>query len=135
MCCASLNLLEKVLYQVFLRFVYQPWICCHITYFVDKIFPLSFFFQMLMDLGVERLILPVVPSSLRKWNTSFGYSNMKYSDRLQLLDYRFMDFQDSIMCQKPLLRIPLAEPQPSTGIFDAGQFFSQKDRKQSIKLP
>ncbi|KAM5549677.1 hypothetical protein ABKV19_000882 [Rosa sericea] len=72
--------------------------------------------KMLMDLGVERLVLPIVPRSVGKWNTSFGFSDIKGSDRLQFLDYRFMHFEDTIMCQKCLKRTFLAEPCPSKGI-------------------
>ena len=65
---------------------------------------------MLMELGVERLVLPIVPKSVGKWNNSFGFSDIKNSDRLQFLDYRFMHFEDAIMCQKCLVRTSLVEP-------------------------
>ncbi|GAV66597.1 PHD domain-containing protein/Agenet domain-containing protein [Cephalotus follicularis] len=63
----------------------------------------------LMGLGVKRLVLPAVPSVLNTWTTSFGFSKMTDSERLQFVDYTFLDFQDTIMCQKLLLRISSAE--------------------------
>ncbi|KAK9940808.1 hypothetical protein M0R45_017449 [Rubus argutus] len=66
--------------------------------------------KMLMDLGVERLVLPAVPSVLNTWTTAFGFSRMTDPERLQFLDYTFLDFQDTIMCQKLLMKIPPAEP-------------------------
>ena len=73
---------------------------------------ISFYFQMLMDLGVERLVLPTVPSLLDYWS-SVGFLKMTDSQRLQLLDYRFVEFENTIICQKSLMKIPLAEPCPS----------------------
>ncbi|XP_040364398.1 uncharacterized protein LOC112173256 isoform X2 [Rosa chinensis] len=70
--------------------------------------------KMLMNLGVERLVLPTVPHLLDNWS-SFGFSKMTDSQRLQVLDYRFMEFRDTIICQKSLMKIPLAEPCPSEG--------------------
>ncbi|EXB94106.1 Chromodomain-helicase-DNA-binding protein 4 [Morus notabilis] len=64
--------------------------------------------KTLMGLGVERLILPAIPSVLNTWTTSFGFSQMTASERLQFLDYTFLDFQDTIMCQKRL-KVPSAE--------------------------
>ncbi|XP_062017155.1 uncharacterized protein LOC133733544 [Rosa rugosa] len=66
--------------------------------------------KMLMDLGVERLVLPAVPSVLNTWTTAFGFSRMTESERLQFLDHTFLDFQDTIMCQKLLMKISPAEP-------------------------
>ncbi|XP_004296296.1 PREDICTED: uncharacterized protein LOC101308072 [Fragaria vesca subsp. vesca] len=66
--------------------------------------------KMLMDLGVERLVLPAVPSVLNTWTTAFGFSRMTKSERLQFLDHTFLDFQDTIMCQKLLMKISAAEP-------------------------
>lgn len=61
-----------------------------------------------MKLGVERLVLPAVPSVLNTWTTSFGFSQMTASERLQFVDYTFLDFQDTIMCQKLLMNAPSA---------------------------
>ncbi|XWS71561.1 hypothetical protein CRYUN_Cryun03dG0148300 [Craigia yunnanensis] len=65
--------------------------------------------KKLMELGVQRLILPAVPSVLHTWITSFGFSKMMPSERLQFVDYTFLDFQGAIMCQKLLLKRPLVE--------------------------
>lgn len=59
-----------------------------------------------MQLGVERLVLPAVPSVLETWTTSFGFAKMTSSERSQFLDYTFLDFQDTIMCQKLLTKTP-----------------------------
>ncbi|XP_062085774.1 uncharacterized protein LOC133791882 isoform X2 [Humulus lupulus] len=64
--------------------------------------------KKLMELGVERLVLPAVPSVLNTWTTSFGFSKMTASERLQFLDYTFLDFQDTVMCQKLLWSVPSA---------------------------
>ncbi|XP_059663847.1 uncharacterized protein LOC132309570 [Cornus florida] len=66
--------------------------------------------KMLMDLGIERLVLPAVPGVVNSWITSFGFSKMTKSERHSFLDYTFLEFQDIIMCQKLLTRIPSAEP-------------------------
>lgn len=62
-----------------------------------------------MELGVERLILPAVPSVLNTWTTSFGFSEMTASERLEFLRYTFLDFQGTVMCQKLLKKYPSAE--------------------------
>ncbi|KAE8655448.1 putative 20G-Fe(II) oxidoreductase [Hibiscus syriacus] len=71
--------------------------------------------RMLMELGVERLILPAVPDVLRTWTDSFGFSEMTPSDRLEFVDYTFLDFQGATMCQKLLLKRPLPESSLSIG--------------------
>ncbi|XP_038999125.1 increased DNA methylation 1-like [Hibiscus syriacus] len=65
--------------------------------------------KMLMELGVEKLILPSVPDVLRAWTGSFGFSDMTPSERLEFLDYTFLDFQGATMCQKLLLKNPSPE--------------------------
>lgn len=71
-----------------------------------------------MELGVERLVLPAVPSVLNAWTTSFGFSQMADFERLQFLDYTFLEFQDTIMCQKLLMKIPSADSRPLKGFFN-----------------
>ncbi|KAG9134228.1 hypothetical protein Leryth_019166 [Lithospermum erythrorhizon] len=58
--------------------------------------------KKLMELGVERLVLPAVETALDTWTTSFGFSKMTMSDRLSLLNYTFLNFQGAIICQKLL---------------------------------
>lgn len=65
--------------------------------------------KKLKKLGVERLILPAVGSLLQTWTTSFGFSKMIPSERLKFVDYSFLDFQDTIMCQKPLSKSPIVQ--------------------------
>ncbi|XP_057955124.1 uncharacterized protein LOC131149074 isoform X2 [Malania oleifera] len=62
------------------------------------------------ELGVERLVLPAVPSVLNTWTTSFGFSKMTHCERLEFLPYTFLDFQGTVMCQKLLKSTPLMEP-------------------------
>ncbi|XP_055812830.1 uncharacterized protein LOC129882524 isoform X2 [Solanum dulcamara] len=62
--------------------------------------------KKLMELGVERLVLPAVPTVLNTWTTSFGFSMVKESQRLNFLNYTFLDFQGTVMCQKLLQNIP-----------------------------
>ena len=70
-----------------------------------------------MEFGVERLTLPAAPSVVDTWVTSFGFSKMTDSERLRFLDYTLLDFQDSVMCQKLLMKIPSTNSSQSTGIF------------------
>lgn len=63
-------------------------------------------FQNLKKLGVERLILPAIPSVLKTWTGSFGFSPMSEDDKLQLTDLSILNFEDTIMCQKLLLENP-----------------------------
>lgn len=64
---------------------------------------------------MERLVLPAVPSMLNTWITSFGFSRMITSERLQFLEYSFLDFQDSVMCQKLLVKSLSSELSPLEG--------------------
>jgi len=65
-----------------------------------------------MQLGVERLVLPAVPAVLETWTKSFGFAQMSNFDRSQFLDCAFLDFQETVMCQKLLTRIP----SPQSGV-------------------
>ncbi|CAJ1970650.1 unnamed protein product [Sphenostylis stenocarpa] len=65
----------------------------------------------LMQLGVERLVLPAVPVVLETWTKSFGFAQMTNFDRSQFSDCAFLDFQETVMCQKLLRKIP--SPQSS----------------------
>lgn len=62
------------------------------------------YFQRLRGLGVQRLVLPAVSSVLNAWTTSFGFSKMTDSERSEFLNYTFLDFQETVMCQKFLLK-------------------------------
>ncbi|MBA0555887.1 hypothetical protein Golob_026037 [Gossypium lobatum] len=56
----------------------------------------------LAKLGVQKLILPAVPAAVDTWVNGFGFSHMTGDERSKLLQYTLVDFQGSIMCQKPL---------------------------------
>ncbi|XP_071719526.1 uncharacterized protein [Rutidosis leptorrhynchoides] len=58
--------------------------------------------KKLVELGIERLVLPAVPSVLKTWTSSFGFSVMTESQKLDFLGYTFLDFQGTHMCQKYL---------------------------------
>ncbi|XP_045786550.1 uncharacterized protein LOC123881847 [Trifolium pratense] len=62
--------------------------------------------KKLKQLGVERLVLPAVPGVLETWTSSFGFKQMTNFERSQFLDYSFLDFQGTVMCQKLLSRHP-----------------------------
>ncbi|KAF1002954.1 uncharacterized protein LOC141699749 [Apium graveolens] len=62
--------------------------------------------KVLSELGVEKLVLPAVRSLLDTWTSSFGFSVMSESERLELLDYTFLNFRGTTMCQKPLSKNP-----------------------------
>ncbi|KAG9453491.1 hypothetical protein H6P81_006395 [Aristolochia fimbriata] len=59
--------------------------------------------KLLSHLGVERLIVPAVSQLLETWTTSFGFKKLTWSERLELLEYSFLDFQATTMCQRILL--------------------------------
>ncbi|XXG64774.1 hypothetical protein AAC387_Pa05g2635 [Persea americana] len=59
--------------------------------------------KMISGLGVERLLLPAPPALLETWTTSFGFTKMTRSERLQFLQFPFMEFQETTMCQKLLM--------------------------------
>ncbi|XP_061348068.1 uncharacterized protein LOC133293509 [Gastrolobium bilobum] len=62
--------------------------------------------KKLMQLGVERLVLPAIPSVLETWTSAFGFAEMTNFERSEFLDHTFLDFQGTIMCQKWLEKIP-----------------------------
>ncbi|XP_027356941.1 increased DNA methylation 1-like [Abrus precatorius] len=59
--------------------------------------------KKLSDLGVRRLVLPSTHNVIHTWTNSFGLERMTVSDKFQFLEHTFLDFQDTIMCHKPLL--------------------------------
>ncbi|WCJ18685.1 Acyl-CoA N-acyltransferase with RING/FYVE/PHD-type zinc finger protein [Euphorbia peplus] len=65
--------------------------------------------QKLVELGVEGLILPAIPCVLNTWTGSFGFSKLTVSERSELVDYTFLDFQGATMCHKQLMKTPCAE--------------------------
>ncbi|KAL8208629.1 hypothetical protein R6Q57_008041 [Mikania cordata] len=69
--------------------------------------------KKLVELGVERLVLPAVPSVLHTWTSSFGFSVMTESQKLDFLGYTFLDFQGTQMCQKLLVK---AQPPAESSI-------------------
>ncbi|OVA02721.1 GNAT domain [Macleaya cordata] len=58
--------------------------------------------KTLAELGVKKLILPAILQMLLSWTTSFGFSMMTNFERLKFLEYTYLDFQDTTMCQKIL---------------------------------
>ncbi|XP_043687479.1 uncharacterized protein LOC122638691 [Telopea speciosissima] len=64
--------------------------------------------KKLRELGVERLVLPAAAKMLSMWTTYFGFSKMTDSERLKYIEYTFLNFQDTIMCQKLLRKISSA---------------------------
>lgn len=57
----------------------------------------------LVNLGVQKLILPALPGVVDTWTNNFGFSHMTEKERSELLRYTFLDFQETIMCQKVLM--------------------------------
>ncbi|KAE8653946.1 hypothetical protein F3Y22_tig00117056pilonHSYRG00557 [Hibiscus syriacus] len=53
-----------------------------------------------MKLGVEKLVLPSLPTTVETWTNNFGFCRM--TDRAKLLQYTSLDFQGTIICQKLL---------------------------------
>ncbi|KAE8670214.1 Galactose oxidase/kelch repeat superfamily protein [Hibiscus syriacus] len=56
----------------------------------------------LEKLGVQRLVLPAVAGVMDMWITNFGFSRMTGEERSKYLQYTFLDFQGTIMCQKTI---------------------------------
>ncbi|XP_020276719.1 increased DNA methylation 1-like isoform X2 [Asparagus officinalis] len=56
--------------------------------------------KLLSALGVKKLVLPAVSELLNTWTGSFGFAQMTKSDRMELLRYNLLGFQDARMCQK-----------------------------------
>ncbi|KAK8560605.1 hypothetical protein V6N13_083042 [Hibiscus sabdariffa] len=56
----------------------------------------------LMKLGVEKLILPSLPTKVETWTKNFGFSRMSDDEITKLLRYTLLDFQGTIICQKIL---------------------------------
>lgn len=59
-------------------------------------------FQKLVELGVERLILPASHHVVETWINSFGFSVMKDSEKLGLKNFVFLNFPETVMCHKLL---------------------------------
>ncbi|CAN0853902.1 Increased DNA methylation 1 [Linum grandiflorum] len=66
--------------------------------------------KKLTELGVERLVLPSIPTVLNTWTGSFGFSKMTDSERLQSADSFFLNFPGAILCHK-LLTCTKSNPQ------------------------
>ncbi|XP_047333423.1 increased DNA methylation 1-like [Impatiens glandulifera] len=58
--------------------------------------------KMLMELGIQRIVLPAVPSVVNTWKNAFGFSEMRDWEKLMFLNHTFLDFQGTVMCQKML---------------------------------
>ncbi|GMJ02566.1 hypothetical protein like AT5G58610 [Hibiscus trionum] len=56
----------------------------------------------LLKLGVEKLVLPSLPTTVETWTNKFGFSRMPDDERAKLLKYTLLDFQGTIICQKLL---------------------------------
>ncbi|MCL7040544.1 hypothetical protein MKW94_023991 [Papaver nudicaule] len=72
--------------------------------------------EKLRQLEVERVILPAIPQVLHTWTTSFGFSKMTNSERLEFLHYTFLDFQDARMCQKMLRMLSPVSAKPTAKV-------------------
>ncbi|XP_024012134.1 uncharacterized protein LOC18016545 isoform X2 [Eutrema salsugineum] len=70
--------------------------------------------KVLIGLGVERLVLPAVPCVLNTWTNSFGFTNMKISEKKDFLQFTFLEFGRTLLCQKILIKSSVADPIPST---------------------
>lgn len=62
--------------------------------------------NMLTQFGVERIILPAAHEVVDTWTNSFGFATMTNADKSQFRDFTFLDFQDSTVCHKPLMKKP-----------------------------
>ncbi|KAL9283903.1 putative histone acetyltransferase chromatin regulator PHD family [Arabidopsis thaliana] len=69
--------------------------------------------KVLIDLGVERLVLPAVPCVLNTWINSFGFTKMTISERKNFLKFTLLEFGRTILCEKILIKSGVADPIPS----------------------
>ncbi|KAK8705570.1 hypothetical protein V6N13_049168 [Hibiscus sabdariffa] len=58
--------------------------------------------KTLVKLGVEKLVLPAVPTTVETWTNKFKFSSMPDDERAKLIRYGLLDFQGTIICQKTL---------------------------------
>ncbi|XP_026422540.1 uncharacterized protein LOC113318575 [Papaver somniferum] len=86
--------------------------------------------EKLGQLEVERVILPAIPQVLQTWTTSFGFSRMTNSERLEFLPYTFLDFQDTRLCQK-FLRTSSVSMNPTAEVSNELLRESNADGQQS----
>ncbi|KAJ0266778.1 PHD finger transcription factor [Hirschfeldia incana] len=70
--------------------------------------------KVLIDLGVERLVMPAVPCVLDTWTNSFGFSKVTIPEKKDFLQFTFLEFGRTILCQKVLIKSSVADPIPST---------------------
>nr|GMD23842.1 uncharacterized protein LOC109182566 [Ipomoea batatas] len=83
--------------------------------------------KKLSELGVERLVLPAATSVLNTWISSFGFSVMEESTRLDLSGFNILNFHGTVMCEKFLARsspsmeliVSTAAAEPNQHIFGA----------------
>jgi len=113
---------------------FSGWIETWSSCFLDLLFwSICFLLQNLKELGVEMLVLPAVSSVLNTWITSFGFKKMTDDERLQFLGYTFLDFQGTVMCQKRLADITLAESNLPRGKF--WEISGKEKAADSVILP
>ncbi|KAI3955969.1 hypothetical protein MKW98_006329 [Papaver atlanticum] len=86
--------------------------------------------EKLGQLEVERVILPAIPQVLQTWTTSFGFSRLANSERLEFLHYTFLDFQDTRLCQK-FLRTSSVSMNPTAEVANELPRESDADGQQS----
>jgi len=89
--------------------------------------------QLLSNLGVESLLLPAVPQLLQTWTSSFGFSKMTSSDRLNFSEYTILYFQATTMCRKLLIKAQKA-PAKSKRIWQIDFFQSTQFCVSSLGL-
>lgn len=63
--------------------------------------------KMLIELGVERLVLPAISQLQETWVSSFGFTQMPAGLRQELLGYPFLLFQGTSLFQKVLCKSTL----------------------------
>ncbi|KAL4290336.1 hypothetical protein GQ457_14G002610 [Hibiscus cannabinus] len=56
--------------------------------------------KLLVQMGIERLVLPAITQLRETWEKSFGFLEMPFSERLQFLGYPFLAFQGTTMLHK-----------------------------------
>jgi len=58
--------------------------------------------KQLSRLGVESLVLHSSEDAIDTWTKSFGFERMTGKVKRQIVDNTFLEFQDTVMCVKPL---------------------------------